>query len=153
MSSPTYSYLDRKGSLVVLKLSTLTSMWFQLWITRLEGAGGESFDLFFFAPIMHDVFPQKTLKSISSCLLSCNGQRATPTGVNPFLPHPGSKRLRVDVGHGLWSKGSHERVKSSHHVTHSHKGGVPCPKWWDDIYVNGYWEIWKGQSVMWPMLP
>lgn len=34
---------------------------------------------------MHDVFPLKTLKSISSCLSSCSGQRAKPKGVNPFI--------------------------------------------------------------------
>lgn len=127
MSSLTYSYLDRKGSLVgcfeVINpyLNVVSIMNYQT-----KGAGGESFDLFFFAPIMHDVFPQKTLKSISSCLLSCSGQRATLTGVNPFLPHPGSKRLWVDVGQGLRSKGNTERVKSLHHVTRSLAQGW-CP--------------------------
>ena len=80
---PIPTLIERAVFMVVLKLSTLTSMWFQLWITRLKG--GESFDLFFFAPIMHDVFPLKTLKSISSCLSSWSGQRAKPKGVNPFI--------------------------------------------------------------------
>lgn len=79
MSCLTYPYLDGNGSLVgcfeVINpyLNVVSIMNYQTkW-------GGESFDLFFFVPIMHDVFPQKTLKSISSCLLSCSGQRATLT--------------------------------------------------------------------------
>lgn len=47
---------------------------------------------------MHDVFPLKTLKSISSCLSSCSGQRAKPKGVNPFILPPGSNSLPIN-GH------------------------------------------------------
>ena len=108
---PIPTLIERAVFLIVLKLSTLTSMWFQLWITRLKG-GGESFDLFFFAPIMHDVFPLKTLKSISSCLSSWSGQRAKPKGVNPFISPLGSNRFPINgLGQGLWSRESNERVK------------------------------------------
>ena len=85
MSSLTYPYLDRKGSfhgcfeVINPYLNVVSIMNYQ------TKSGGESFDLFFFAPIMHDVFPLKTLKSISSCLSSWSGQRAKPKGVNPFI--------------------------------------------------------------------
>lgn len=36
---PIPTLIERAVFLVVLKLSTLTSMWFQLWITRLKGGG------------------------------------------------------------------------------------------------------------------
>lgn len=70
MSSLTYPYLDRKGSflgcfeVIDSYLNVVSVMNYQ------TKRGGRGFDLFFFAPIMHDVFPLKTLKSISSCLSS-----------------------------------------------------------------------------------
>lgn len=69
MSSLTYSYLDRKGTF--LGCFEVTNPYLNVVsIMNYQTKRGKSFDLFFFAPIMHDVFPLKTLKSISSCLSS-----------------------------------------------------------------------------------
>lgn len=70
LRSLTYPYLDRKGSFLGC-FEVINPYLNVVSITNYQTKkGGGSFDLFLFAPIMHDVFPLKTLKSISSCLSS-----------------------------------------------------------------------------------
>lgn len=154
MSRLTYPYLDRKGSFLgcfeVINpyLNVVSIMNYQ------TKRGGKALIYSFLLQLCMMCFHWRLWKvfhhaSHPEVVKGQNRKELTPS----CLLQVQTDSVSMGGEPGLWSRQSNERVTHQHHITNVHKGGVPCPKWWDDIYVNGYWEIWKGQSVMWPMLP